>query len=255
MYGGATSPGEGRATARRSRTRWCASRTRTTICCSSSPTASTRARCTCRGSRRRCRRAIQERDGATLPGFAARRSSATRTRSSTTPWIRAQLDVTLMSRVLPGLFSAGQINGTSGYEEAAAQGLLAGVNAVRWADWRERVTVRRDEGYLGVLVDDLVRWGCGEPYRMLTSRNEYRLLHRQDNAHARLAGSARVGFGHGGSVGRVRRRGARCGRGRASRRGRADRRVGDDAVVPPGRGLRHPWSAASVPCPRWLRSR
>jgi tRNA uridine 5-carboxymethylaminomethyl modification enzyme len=102
----------------------------------------------------------------------------------------SQLDVTLMSRVLPGLFSAGQINGTSGYEEAAALGLLAGVNAVRWAGAgaeAERVSVRRDQGYLGVLVDDLVRWGVGEPYRILTSRNEYRLLHRQDNAEERLS--------------------------------------------------------------------
>jgi tRNA uridine 5-carboxymethylaminomethyl modification enzyme len=97
-----------------------------------------------------------------------------------------QLDVTMMSRVLAGLFSAGQVNGTSGYEEAAAQGLIAGVNAVRWAAGEERVTVRRDQGYVGVLLDDLVRWGIDEPYRMLTSRNEYRLLHRQDNAEARL---------------------------------------------------------------------
>jgi len=98
----------------------------------------------------------------------------------------AQLDVTLMSRKLPGLFSAGQINGTSGYEEAAAQGLVAGVNAARHASGMSRVTVRRDQGYLGVMLDDLVRWGIGEPYRMLTSRNEYRLLHRQDNAKERL---------------------------------------------------------------------
>jgi tRNA uridine 5-carboxymethylaminomethyl modification enzyme len=97
-----------------------------------------------------------------------------------------QLDVTMMSRVLPGLFSAGQINGTSGYEEAAAQGLVAGVNAARWSVGEEPVSIRRDQGYLGVLLDDLVRWGVDEPYRMLTSRNEYRLLHRQDNAEARL---------------------------------------------------------------------
>ncbi len=100
----------------------------------------------------------------------------------------AQLDVTLMSRKLPGLFSAGQINGTSGYEEAAAQGLVAGVNAARHAAGMSRVTVRRDQGYLGVMLDDLVRWGIEEPYRMLTSRNEYRLLHRQDNANERLMG-------------------------------------------------------------------
>ncbi|UCH27974.1 MAG: tRNA uridine-5-carboxymethylaminomethyl(34) synthesis enzyme MnmG [Trueperaceae bacterium] len=97
-----------------------------------------------------------------------------------------QLDTTLMSRKLKGLFSAGQINGTSGYEEASAQGLIAGVNAARHADGVERVTVGRDEGYFGVLLDDLVRWGVDEPYRMLTSRNEYRLLHRQDNAEERL---------------------------------------------------------------------
>ncbi len=97
-----------------------------------------------------------------------------------------QLDVTMMSRRLAGLFSAGQINGTSGYEEAAAQGLIAGINAARFAAHTPLISVRRDQGYIGVLLDDLVRWGVNEPYRMLTSRNEFRLLHRQDNARNRL---------------------------------------------------------------------
>jgi tRNA uridine 5-carboxymethylaminomethyl modification enzyme len=98
----------------------------------------------------------------------------------------SQLDLSMMSKRLPGLFSAGQVNGTSGYEEAAVQGLIAGLNAARYAAGARAVSLRRDQGYIGVLLDELVRWGIDEPYRMLTSRNEYRLVHRQDNALERL---------------------------------------------------------------------
>jgi len=134
--------------------------------------------------------AVQERMVRSLPGFARAVIQRYAYAVEYDAFDPSDLGPGLMSRHLPGLFLAGQVNGTSGYEEAAAQGLIAGLNAARFAAGQAEVALAPDEAYIGVLIDDLITRGVDEPYRMMTSRVALRLLLRGDNADERLVPKA-----------------------------------------------------------------
>ena len=129
---------------------------------------------------------IQEKMGKSLPGLANAKIQRAAYAIEYDLVDPLSIKASLESKVVPGLFTAGQINGSSGYEEAAAQGIVAGINAAMKLLGKEAVIIDRSQGYIGVLIDDLVTKGTNEPYRMMTSRAEYRLFLRQDNADERL---------------------------------------------------------------------